>query len=281
MFALNDSLSFFSNNTSILQSQLVFDSHVKTLRFHEAFRNRSLNVRAESNFLQSYFLTKINGYKGSENNLRRVLLSNVEPDDLYHDLFLRLCSANNFISTLMPDLQRNLNTRKTTNFSMKYLLPKLHSTISINKKVGIPRSDESPLSFHISPVLYSNDILERIDLITSLFSNNSHAHICAAILFAEIVLTSPFVDSNFELAVIISRLYLCKSGVDPTGCVIFTDSFSPLNSDFIKNLKLYSTGEIENIELWIQYFLNNLISNFSYLTDMADSVLAKVIRNWD
>lgn len=278
--SITNSLEFFSSQSDISSLQSEFDENIRKLRFHEAFRNRSLNMRAESSFLQSYYLVKSIGCKTNINELRKIFITNTQTKDLYHDLFLRLCVANNFVVDLMPDLQRGTNTKRKADLSLKYLLPKLHSTISIHDKVGIPRKEEIPLSFHIAPVPFGEEILERIKILEFLFASSSYTHVRTAIFFAELMLTSPFVDSNYELAVILSRFLLCKAGADPTGCMLFDNTFSPSNPVFVKNLTNYSTGTIDGINVWIRYFLENINTSFVQLNNVANNVLARKIPDW-
>ncbi len=280
--SLLESLEFFSSQDKTITLQNAFDEQIRNFRFHEAFRNRSVNMRAEASFYQSYFLVKSNGCKTDLNEFRKIFISNTNTNDLYHDLFLRLCVANNLIVDLMPDLQRGINTKRKSDISLKYLLPKLHSVISISDKLGIPRQDEAPLSFHITSAPCNEELLNRIKILDFLFSSPSlkNTHIRTAIFFAELLLSSPFIDSNYEIAIILTRLLLCKTGADPTGCIIFDTNFSPINNVFINKLKHYSTGNIDYINDWICYFLESINNSFDSLNSIANSVLAKKLPNW-
>lgn len=273
--SINTTFKILAENQKIKKLQEKFNNEIHAFRFHECFRHKTANMRNEIDFQQSYFLLKANGYKGDINSLRQIFLQTSNIKDTYEDLFFRFCVSNNFITNQFPPLQREKNTNTRKDLPLKYLLAKIHSTISINENSGVPRKENFPIVFHFKPAPIGEEINGRIKFIEKFFANNTNALIVAPIFFAELFLCSPFSDSNLETAIILTRLYLCKSGADPTGCIIFNDSFSINNPNFIRILEKYKSATIENIEQWICFFLENLLNIFPTLNSIANMVLAK------
>ena len=279
-----DGLSFFADHELVVPLVDGFDSEMFRLRFHVGFRNRSLRVRGEAAFVQSWFLVRGLGFKGSVADLRKVFLSSsggYVGDDLLLDLFFRFYRANVFVNGLMPDLQRSASTCRQVDFSFKYLASRVHSFVGLHELVGVPRGSVEPLSFHLSPVVFGDVLLERLEFLGSLFDCGRFSHVCAAVFFAEFLVASPFVDFNFEVAVILSRLFLCRSGVDPTGCLVFGDGFSPSSRGFVEALNGYSSGSVDGVLGWVCFFLNSLSDGLGLVEGMAESVLAGLLSDWD
>ena len=247
------------------------------LRWHEAYRRRWREVRAEAGIRSARASAALDGGRVPLEAVRALAVGGTAPAGLPFVLAGGALRASALVESLMPEL----GARQTPVLPpFGQLLARVHSAAASglvpDAGLGRLRSSADPQDLTgLGPAPVGDELSARLALLGSVVdSSRAPAVVVAAVVHGELLTLRPFVAGNGVVARAVSRLLLTSRGLDPTGSVICSAGWAASPNPYLGGAAGFATGDAAAVARWIVLCADGVVSGAAAARDVADSVLA-------
>lgn len=243
------------------------------LRWHEAYRRRWREVRAEAGLRATRVSAELEGARVPLSVVRSLATAPTSDDEPVVAGALR---ATVVVEELMPDLGAR-GAPSLPPFGQ--VLARVHAAATgawlPDEHVGRLRVDLAPADLTgLGPALAGSELAARVDLLASTAaSSQAPALVVAAVVHGELLTLRPFRAGNGVVARAMARLMVSSRGLDPTGSVIESWSLNP----YLGAAAGFATGTSTGVAQWIEACSSAVVQGAARARAVADGVLAGTV----
>lgn len=258
------------------------------LRWHEAFRRRWREVRAEADVRAARAGAAVDGARVPLDVLRGVAtgvdrggpgLAGV-PEDANADLRVATGAlrATALAATWRPDLGARSEPALPP---LGQVLARLHAAAGAGwlpdtdlgrvRAAGTAPRDLTGLG----PAPDGDEAAERLALLTrTVGATRAPALVVAAVVHGELLTVRPFVAANGTVARAAARLLMCARGLDPTGAAVPEAGWAATPLPYLATAARFATGTPDGVAAWIGACADAVVAGAAEGRRVADAVLA-------
>lgn len=246
------------------------------LRWHEAFRRRWREVRAEADLRAARGSAAVDGARVPLTAVRRVAVGSAA-DDPDLAVVAGALRATALTAGWRPDLGASSGPPVPP---LGELLARLHTAamrdLLPEEDLGRLRVDEQPRDLAgLGPAPVGEVLAARIALLTrTLADTRAPAMVAASVLHGEVLALRPFVAGNGVVARAAARLMLVERGLDPTGAVVAESGWAQAPNPYLSAAAGFATGTADGVAGWIGFCARSVVAGAGEGGQIADAVLA-------
>ncbi|GIG35963.1 cell filamentation protein Fic [Cellulomonas pakistanensis] len=258
------------------------------LRWHEAFRRRWREARAEADVRAARAGAAVDGARVPLEVLRGVATGVDRPADgagwLLDDAAaadLRVATGALRATALAATWRPELGGRSEPALPpLGQLLARLHAAAGAGwlpeADLGRVRVAGSPLDLTgLGPAPSGADAAERVALLTrTVAATRAPALVVAAVVHGELLAVRPFAAANGTVARTAARLLLCARGLDPTGTVVPEAAWAAAPQPYLATAARFATGTPAGVAAWVGVCADAVVAGAAEARRVADAVLA-------
>lgn len=260
------------------------------LRWHEAFRRRWREVRAEADVRAARAGAAVDGSRVPLDVLRGVATgvdrvgSGADPDPAAAgdpaDLRVAVGAlrATALAATWRPDLGARAAAALPP---LGQVLARLHAAAGAGwlpeADLGRVRAgDAAPRDLTgLGAAPDGAEAAERLALLTrTVGATRAPALVVAAVVHGELLAVRPFAAANGTVARAAARLLVCARGLDPTGAVVPEAGWVAAPLPYLATAARFATGTPEGVAAWIGACADAVVAGAAEGRRVADAVLA-------
>ncbi len=246
------------------------------LRWHEAFRRRWREVRAEADLRAARASAAVDGARVPLELLRGVATGTAGAGA---DLLMATGSlrATTLAATWRPDLGGRSEPRVPP---LTQVVARLHTAAAAGwldeDDLGRPRGDRAPRDLRgLGPAPTGAEVTERLALLgRTVEASAAPALVVAAVAHAEILALRPFVAGNGVVARALFRMLLTGKGLDPTGSVVPEIGWAAAPNPYLAAAAGFATGAPDGVAGWLVTAAAAVRDGAGRGREVADAVLA-------
>lgn len=246
------------------------------LRWHEGFRRRWREVRAEADLRAVRASAAVDGARVPVTAVRRLAVGSTA-DDPDLTLVAGALRATTLAGRWRPDLGARSGPPIPP---LGELLARLHTAAMRDlvdpDDLGRLRSDQQPrdlTGLGAAPV--GAELAARLSLLTrTLADTRVPALVSASVLHGEMLTLRPFVAGNGVVARAAARLWLVVHGLDPTGAVVAEEGWAQAPNPYLGAAAGFGTGTAQGVAAWLTFCARSVVSGAQVGREVADAVLA-------
>lgn len=259
------------------------------LRWHEAYRRRWREVRAEAGIRSARASAALDGARVPVDVVRALALgggagreTGADPAGAGRagpdvDVARGALRAAVEVERHMPDL----GARGTPVLPpLGQLVARLHAAAGRgwlpDDALGRLRSDDGPLDLYgLGPAPGGADLAGRIDLLARVLDGTrAPAHVVAAVVHGELLVLRPFAAGNGVVARAVARLVLTARGLDPTGSLLPEVAWAEAPQAYLGAAAGFATGTPEGVGAWLRASADAVVAGAQAAREVADAVVA-------
>ncbi len=274
------------------------------LRWHEAYRRRWREVRAEAGLRAAHASAALEGARlpldlvrslatgttswSTSGNpvpadegappvvVRDAASQGAPPVDAQSVLVGALRGAS-LVEALVPDLGAQ---GRVSLPPLPQLLARAHTVVGVGwlpvDALGRLRTDEPALDQRgLGAAPNGREVAARVDLLArTVATTTAPALVVAALVHAEVLAVRPFVAGNGLVARLVARVLATTGGLDPTGSVLPELTWADAPQLYTAGVAGYATGEPERVAQWLTAYSSAIVAGAAAARTVADSVLA-------
>lgn len=249
------------------------------LRWHEAYRRRWREVRAEAGVRAAQAGAAIDGARIGLDTVRAMALGDLPVGGDRADLLVArgALRASALVETWMPDLGGRASVELPP---LGHLLSRVHSAVAAgwlpDTDVGRLRTDLPPQDLRgLGPAPTGEESAARIELLGRVLRDSrAPALVLAAVVHGELLAVRPFAAGNGQVARAVSRLVLTVRGLDPTGSVLPETAWAGASNAYLGAAAGFATGRTEGVAAWVRACAAAVVAGAHETRDVADAVVA-------
>lgn len=258
------------------------------LRWHEAFRRRWREVRAESGLRAAQASAALEGARFPIELVRSVATGGTDlaaggATDRAADgggaeaVLVGALRGASLVEALVPDLGAQ---QAASLPPLPQLLARAHTLVGAGwlpvEHLGRLRDDEPALDQRgLGPAPTGREVAARVDLLArTLATTQAPALVVAALVHAEVLAVRPFIAGNGLVARLVARAYATTGGLDPTGSVLPEVVWAAAPQQYVAAVAGYATGEVERVAAWFGAYADAVVAGAAEARTVADAVLA-------
>ncbi|WP_029289767.1 Fic family protein [Cellulomonas sp. HZM] len=251
------------------------------LRWHEAFRRRWREVRAESGVRAARASAELEGARVTLDVVRAVALGDAGADarlDAPGAVVAGAVPATALVEQLMADL----GGRDRPLPPWPQLLARVHAAAGagwlpaddLGRVRRGPQSAAGDLA-GLGPALAPDEASARLALLVrTLDATSAPALVVAAVLHAELLVVRPFVAANGLVARAAARLVVTSRGLDPTGSVQPETAWAARPQQYLAAAAGFAAGTDAGVAGGVSSYADAVVAGARCARDVADEVLA-------
>lgn len=261
-------------------------SACEELRWHEAFRRRAREVRAEAGLQAARHSAAVDGARLTSTQVRA--LATTPWDAAAAPLEQPTASADELVArgavraaALVDSLAPALGARSAPQLPpVGQLLARLHAAVGADwlppAELGRPRTSAGPLDLRgLGPAPAPDEVGARLALLADVVARtDAPALVVAAVVHGELLALRPFRAGNGIVARAAARLLVTSRGLDPTGSVVAEAAWSPNPHVYVAAAARFATGEPDGVAGWVAACADALVTGAARARRIADGVLA-------
>ncbi|MDC7123495.1 Fic family protein [Cellulomonas fimi] len=257
------------------------------LRWHEAYRRRWREVRAEAGLRSARASAAVDGARVTLDVVRG-LATGAAPDgpgdaalpgrsDPHVERALGAVRAAAAVERLMPDLGAR---GSATLPPLPQLLARLHAATAAgwldDDAVGRVRGTAAPQDLTgLGPAPLGDEVAARLDLLgRTVSTTRAPALVVAAVVHGELLTLRPFAAGNGVVARAAARLLVTARGLDPTGSVVAEASWAGTPHAYLGAAAGFATGTPDGVAAWVRACAGAVVDGAERARHVADGVLA-------
>jgi hypothetical protein len=253
------------------------------LRWHEAFRRRWREVRAEADVRAARASAAVDGARVPLDVLRHVATGGPATGGTGAGAAdRRLATGALRASVLAASWRPDLGGRAEPVVPpLGQLLARLHAAAAAGwlpdgdlgrvRAAGVPPRDLTGLG----PAPAGPEVAERLALLTrTVASTRAPAAVVAAVAHGEVLALRPFVAGNGVVARALARMLLSGRGLDPTGAVVPEVTWAAAPNPYLAAAARFATGTPEGVGTWVAATADAVVAGAAEGRAVADAVLA-------
>ncbi len=247
-------------------------SAAEELRWHEAYRRRWREVRAEAGLRATRASCAVDGVRVPLSLVRELATSGGTAPVVVGAL-----RATALVERAMPDLGARGATALPP---LRQLLVRVHVAAGGG---WLPEPDLGRLRVRgdaqdltgLGPAPVGGELAARIDLLErTVAATQVPALVVAAVVHAELLTLRPFVAANGLVARAVARLLLTARGLDPTGSVVAESAWADALNPYLSAAAGFATGTAAGVAGWLAASGDAVVSGAAQARTIADGVLA-------
>jgi len=242
------------------------------LRWHEAYRRRWREVRAEAGLRATRASAELEGARVPLSLVRSLATASTADEPVVAGAL----RATVVVEELMPALGAR-GAAPLPPFGQ--VLARVHAAATgswlPDEHVGRLRVDLPPADLTgLGPAVTGAELAARVDLLAStVASTQVPALVVAAVVHGELLALRPFRAGNGVVARAMARLMVSSRGLDPTGSVIESWSLNP----YLGTAAGFATGTPDGVGRWITACSSTVVEGAARARSVADGVLAGTV----
>jgi len=119
------------------------------------------------------------------------------------------------------------------------------------------------------------EVAARVDLLSrTVATTSAPALVVAALVHAEVLAVRPFVAGNGLVARLVARVLATTGGLDPTGSVLPEPAWAAAPQLYTAAVAGYATGERDRVAAWFSAYADAVVAGADRARAVADGVLA-------
>ena len=270
------------------------------LRWHEAFRRRWREVRAEADVRAARASAAVDGARVPLEVLRGVATgvdrvapgagaagpAGVQADDAgprtAGPVDLRVATGALRATTLAATWRPDLGARSEPALPpLGQLLARLHAAAGArwlpDADLGRVRTEDAPPRdlTGLGAAPGGSEAAARLALLTrTVGTTRAPALVVAAVVHGELLAVRPFAAANGTVARAAARLLLCARGLDPTGAVVPEVGWAAAPVPYLATAARFATGTPEGVAAWVGACADGVVAGAAEARRVADAVLA-------
>jgi hypothetical protein len=258
------------------------------LRWHEAFRRRWREVRAEADVRAARASAAVDGARVPLDVLRHVATGGAGEDGTGDGgtADRRLAAGALRASVLAATWRPELGGRAEPVVPpLGQVLARLHTAAAAGwlpdadlgrvRRPGVPPRDLTGLGTAPS----GPEVAERLALLTrTVAGTRAPAVVVAAVVHGEVLALRPFVAGNGVVARALARMLLSGRGLDPTGAVVPEVAWSAAPNPYLAAAARFATGTPDGVATWVSAVADAVVAGAAEGRAVADAVLAGRLR---
>ncbi|MFC4616339.1 Fic family protein [Cellulomonas algicola] len=257
------------------------------LRWHEAYRRRWREVRAEAGLRSARASAAVDGARVTLDVVRGLATGAAphEPGgpalpgrpDPHVERVLGAVRAAAVVERLMPDLGAR---GSATLPPLPQLLARLHAAAATgwldDDAVGRVRGAGAPQDLTgLGPAPAGEEVVARLDLLgRAVATTRAPALVVAAVVHGELLTLRPFAAGNGVVARAASRLLVTARGLDPTGSVVAETGSAATPQAYLGAAAGFATGTPDGVAAWVRACAGAVVDGVERARHVADGVLA-------
>jgi hypothetical protein len=248
------------------------------LRWHEAYRRRWREVRAEAGLRGAHASAALDGARVPLDAVRSLATDAPGPSTtLAQAVVWGSVRATAFVERLMPDLGARGQAALPP---LGQLLAGVHAAATEGwldpSLVGRLRHDEAPRDLTaLGPAPVGDDVAARLDLLGRVVaSTRAPGLVVAAVVHGELLALRPFVAGNGVVARAVARLLTTARGLDPTGSVLAEPGWSATPNPYLAAAAGFATGTPDGVAAWLRVCAAGVVDGAGRARQVADAVVA-------
>jgi hypothetical protein len=242
------------------------------LRWHEAYRRRWPEVRAEAGLRATRSSCAIDGVR-----VPLSLVRSLATEGGHAPVVVGALRATALVESLMPPL----GSRGAAALPpLRQLLVRLHVAVGggwlDDADLGLLRRAEPPQDLTgLGPAPVGDELAARIDLLdATLRASRVPALVIGAVVHGELLALRPFRAGNGLVARAVARLVLTTRGLDPTGSVVAEASWAAALNPYLGAAAGFATGSADGVSAWLRFCGSAVVDGALEARAIADAVLA-------
>lgn len=258
------------------------------LRWHEAYRRRWREVRAEAGLRAAHASAALEGARLPLEHVRALATGAASWPGPTRDAGLVGGSGAQGVlvgalrgASLVDGLVPDLGARGAVALPpLPQLLARAHTVVGAGwlppDALGRLRDDEPALDQRgLGPAPVGRQVAARVDLLSrTVATTSAPALVVAALVHAEVLAVRPFVAGNGLVARLVARVLAATGGLDPTGSVLPEPVWAAAPQLYTAAVAGYATGEPERVTAWFSAYADAVVEGADRARDVADRVLA-------
>ena len=251
------------------------------LRWHEAYRRRWREVRAEAGVRSARASAALDGGRVPLDAVRSFAVGGTVPVSAPYLLASGALRAAALVEGLMPDLGARHAPALPP---LAQLLARVHAAAAAglvdDDELGILRASAPPQDLTgLGPAPIGDDLAARVALLGSVLdATRAPALVVAAVLHGELLTLRPFVAGNGVVARAVARLVLTTRGLDPTGSVVCEAGWADAPNPYLGAAAGFAIGTGDAVGRWIALCADGVVAGAGAARSVADAVLGGSLR---
>ncbi|MBO3088324.1 Fic family protein [Cellulomonas dongxiuzhuiae] len=246
------------------------------LRWHEAFRRRWREVRAETGLRAAAASAALDGAPVGIEALRAWATGTAAPGAGTDAVAAGALRAQAVVEAQLPAL----GSRDTgAGVPLPQVLARLHAAAAADvlpdAEVGRPRSgppgDLRGLGAAPSPDVAAARVT---GVLRDAAATRAPALVVVAVVHAELLTARPFAGANGVVARAAARLMATRTGLDPTGSVLPELVWQEAPPTYLAAAARYATGDVDAVARWVVAYGEAVVRGAGHARRVADEVLA-------
>lgn len=246
------------------------------LRWHEAYRRRWREVRAEAGLRSARASAAVDGARLPLDVVRGLATAPAGAPDPQVARVLGALRATAVVERLMPDLgSRGAGALPP----LGQLLARAHAAAGggwlDDPLLGRVRSGAPQDLTGLGPAPDGAQVAARIDLLgRTVAGSAAPALVVAAVVHGELLTLRPFAAGNGVVARAVARLVATARGLDPTGSVVAEVAWAAAPQPYLGAAAQFATGTPDGVAAWLRACAAAVVSGVDEARVVADGVLA-------
>jgi hypothetical protein len=248
------------------------------LRWHEAFRRRWREVRAEADLRAARASAAVDGARVPLDALRGAATGSPAGTDAAAVVAAGALRATVLSATWRPDLG---GRSEPVGPALTEVLARLHTAAAAGwlpdddlgrvRAAGVAPQDLGGLG--AAPD--GPDVAERLALLArTVAATRAPALLVSAVVHGELLALRPFVAGNGVVARAAARMLLCGRGLDPTGAVVPEVAWTSSPHPYLAAAARFATGTPEGVAAWVVTCADAVVAGADEGRAVGDAVLA-------
>ncbi|WP_456788890.1 cell filamentation protein Fic [Cellulomonas sp. P5_C5] len=242
------------------------------LRWHEAYRRRWREVRAEAGLRATRASAEIEGVRVPLSLVRSLATSGGDEPVVVGGL-----RATALVERWMPALG---DRGAVALPPLGQLLAQVHVAAAggwlPDAAVGRLRSAEQPGDLRgLGPAPVGEELAARVALLgRTVQESSAPALVVAAVVHGELLTLRPFAAANGVVARAVARLVLTARGLDPTGSLVAESAWAAALNPYLGAAAGFATGSPSGVGAWVRAYGDAVLTGAAEARVIADEVLA-------
>ncbi|MBF0689736.1 MAG: Fic family protein [Cellulomonas sp.] len=246
------------------------------LRWHEAFRRRWREVRAEAGLRAAAASAALDGAPVGVEALRAWATGTAAPAGGVDAVAAGALRAQAVVEAQLPALG---SRDPGPGAPLPQVLARLHAAAAADvlpaDEVGRPRSGPPGDLRGLGAAPAAEVAAARVTgVLRDAAATRAPALVVAAVVHAELLTARPFAGANGVVARAAARLVGARTGLDPTGSVLPEVVWQEGPSVYLAAAARYATGEADAVAQWVVAYGQAVVGGAGHARRVADEVLA-------
>ena len=246
------------------------------LRWHEAFRRRWREVRAEAGLRAAAASAALDGAPVGVEALRAWATGTAAPGAGTEAVAAGALRAQAVVEAQLPALGSRDTGRGVP---LPQVLARLHAAAAADvlpaHEIGRPRSGPPGDLRGLGPAPAPEVAAARVTgVLHDAAATRAPALVVVAVVHAELLTARPFAAANGVVARAAARLVATRTGLDPTGTVLPEVVWQEGPSAYLAAAARYATGDTDAVARWVVAYGEAVVLGAGHARRVADEVLA-------